>query len=82
LKIAPAPAKRVDTWTAEVRTNDGSVSKDGSVKSVDGKGEISPAKEPSEKGEERKAEKEGEGEGEESNKEVGRPGLRSRKRHV
>jgi len=54
LKIAPAPAKRVDTWTAEVKTNDGTVSKDGSVKSVDGKGETSPVKEPSEKAEERK----------------------------
>jgi len=82
LRIAPAPAKRVDGWTAEVKKKDGSVLKDGSVQSADGRGKTSPAKEYDEKAEERKAEKDGEGGGEESSKEVGRPGLRSRKRQA
>ena len=79
LRIAPAPAKRVDLWEAEVRKTDGSVAKSGSVASRDRKWENSPRKENSEKNGNGKDGKKDGGE-EENGKEFGRLGLRSRKR--
>jgi hypothetical protein len=81
LRIAPAPAKKVtvDPWAMRSNPTDGSVATDESVKSADVAGEMSSEKVHSEKGKERKGGTEGEGE---INKEAGRPGLRSRKRHV
>ena len=77
LRIAPAPAKKVDLWAGRGNPTDGSVATDESLKSADVAG-LSSEKVHSDKGKERKGGTEGEGE----NKEAGRPGLRSRKRHV
>ena len=80
LRIAPAPAKKVDAWSEGDKRAEGSATKDESVKSGDVKGDGTSEKGLVEKVEgTKKSGTEGEAE---SITEVGRPGLRSRKRHV